>query len=145
MLHTKLQALYNEVDLKRNWIARFRFTKNEQARAYGLKRIIESNVKLERLLNQASKVSRPVKRLRTRKSGPDNEPRNLVKTLHTAMAGCWTCTCAKAHEARLCLAGNFVASSGSEGASLDMLISVRTDDGQPEDWQESHVRIVAQK
>ena len=145
MVHNKLEALYHEADSKRDWIERFRFTKNEQARAHGLKRIVDSNGNLERLVNQASKVSGVVTRRRGRKNAPDGGPRKLVKTLHTAMAGSWTCTCAKAHEARLCLSGNLMPSLRPEVTSLDMLISVRADDGQQVDWQESNVRIVAEK
>lgn len=123
----------------------FRFTKNQQARAHGLKRITDSNIKLERLMNQTSRVSGTAKQRRGRKIIPDGSPRTLIKALHTAMADRWTCTCAKAHEARLCLSGNFIPSSDSEVASLDMLISVRANGGQQGDWQESNVRIVAER
>jgi hypothetical protein len=129
---------------KDSFIERFQFTKNEKRRLHGLKRITETNEKLQKLLSQSTKASSGSKRIVKSSRSHHRKGWKMMSSLYNAMTSCWTCNCDEPHEARVCLLRSEKHRADPAVASLDMLMSVRRD-GFKGSWQESHVRIVAEE
>ncbi|KAL6715524.1 hypothetical protein ACLMJK_006485 [Lecanora helva] len=149
-IHKKLITLRTEKELAKGGnnsiLNRLTFTSNEKTRISSLKKITNCNKKMQRLLDQSIKASAELRNPRSSKSPMYGEHRELISELHMAMAQTCTCGNIKPHEARVCLVR--VAPSARDKhrseIELDMLISTECVD-KPPDWQESHVRIVAEQ
>ena len=149
-IHKKLVALRTDKDLakggNKSILNRLTFTSNEKTRVACLRKMTSCNKKIQRLLDQSTKAPLDLRNAQSSDLAKYGKHRKLISDLHIAMAQTCTCGKTKPHEAHVCLVK--VPPSAEDTLSseveLDMLIFTEHVN-RPPGWQESHVRIVAEK
>ena len=130
----------------RSILNRLRFTSYEKTRVSCLRKMTSCNKKIQRLLDQSSKAPLGLKNAKSSDVVRYGKHRKQISELHMAMAQTCTCGRTKQHEAHVCLVRVPPSAEDmhSTEVELDMLIFTEHVN-RPPGWQESHVRIVAEK